>query len=448
MSDFFNLIAEFISESDAQLAEIKRHFPSFIKSLKKGETPSYEENSRLLRAVHSINGGSSFSGLTEIEKISSKLEKMIYLSISGKITPDENTAEIIEKTLNILEDGLKSNGKVKKRDWSKIEKEVERKIFSSSGNSVPEKFNSEITVEFEGETVAFSINDPDISEKLRSQNLYLLKFDAANDLIEDELSLFQMITILAGEGDIIDSAIEIEMVGEDSIPIKILYMTTLSLNKLKKLLNFLPAGSVNRIDGRSVFDALETTKEETAADTEIRKKDPEPLKIEARNQENVEIIIPANDDDEEEQEDYASNKYVSFKIGEEHYAVPIEFVYDMKEMLPCSRIPNQPETYLGVANLRGNVIPVIDLRKVFGIKNVKYDEFTVFLMIKINSKIKGCVVDSIDDVVFLEPENTQIAPVLSRKIKTDFVKFIAKDPKTGRFLIVIDVEKMLENEQQ
>jgi purine-binding chemotaxis protein CheW len=435
MSDFFNLIAEFISESDAQLAEIKRHFPSFIKSLKKGKTPSYEENSRLLRAVHSINGGSSFSGLTEIEKISSKLEKMIYLSISGKITPDENTAEIIEKTTEILEEGLKSNGKIKKKDWVKIEKEIEKIIFSSSGSSVPEKFNSEITVDFEGESITFSINDPDISEKLRSQNLYLLKFDAANDLIEDELSLFQMITILAGEGDIIDSAIEIEMVGEDSIPIKILYMSILSLNKLKKLLNFLPEGSVNRIDGRSIVAGLET------------KKDPEPLKIEARKEENVKIIIPANDDDEEEQEDSASNKYVSFKIGEEHYAVPIEFVYDMKEMLPCSRIPNQPETYLGVANLRGNVIPVIDLRKVFGIKNVKYDEFTVFLMIKINNKIKGCVVDSIDDVVFLEPENTQIAPALSRKIKTDFVKFIAKDPKTERFLIVIDVEKMLENEQ-
>lgn len=447
MSDFFNLIAEFISESDAQLAEIKRHFPSFIKSLKKGTPPSYEENSRLLRAVHSINGGSSFSGLTEIEKISSKLEKMIYLSISGKIAPDENTAEIIEKTLNILEEGLKSNGKIKKRDWSKIEKEVERTIFSSSGNSVPEKFNREITVEFEGETVTFSINDPDISEKLKSQNLYILKFDAANDLVEDDLSLFQMITILAGEGDIIDSAIQIDLVGEDSIPIKILYMSTLSLNKLKKLLNFLPAGSVNRIDGRSIVAGLETKKEELPPETETRKKDPEPLKVEVRKEENVKIIVPANDDDDDEQEDSASNKYVSFKIGDEHYAVQIEFVYDMKEMLPCSRIPNQPGTYLGVANLRGNVIPVIDLRKVFGIKNVKYDEFTVFLMVKIENKIKGCVVDSIDDVVFLEPENTQTAPALSRKIKTDFVKFIAKDPKTERFLIVIDVEKMLENEQ-
>jgi purine-binding chemotaxis protein CheW len=446
MSDFFNLISEFINESDSQLAEIRKCFPAFIKSLKNCEIASYEKNSRLLRAVHSIIGGSSFSGLTEIEKISSKLEKMIYLAISGKIEPCEILAAAVEKTLAVLEEGLSSNGKIKKKEWAKIEKEIEKIIFSSSGSSVPEKFNSEITVDFEGESITFSINDPDISEKLRSQNLYLLKFDAETDLREDELSLFQMITILAGEGDILDSMIEIDQVGEESVPIKILYMSTLALNKLKKLLNFLPSKSIKKIDAKSIEIAFDIKTEDLPESHAVEKSKPEPVENIIQIEEKIKNPVSSNDDDDD-QEEAASNKYVSFKIGTEHYAVPIEFVYDMKEMLPCSRIPNQPDTYLGVANLRGNVIPVIDLRRVFGIKNVKYDEFTVFLMVKIENKIKGCVVDSIDDVVFLEPENTQITPALSRKIKTDFVKFIAKDPKTERFLIVIDVEKMLENEQ-
>jgi len=446
MSDFFNLISEFINESDLQLAEIKKHFPSFIDCLKKGEMPSYEENSRLLRAVHSISGGSSFSGLTEIEEISSKLEKMIYLAISGKVESSRNIASTIEKTLAILEDGLKNNGKIKKKEWTKIEKEAEKIIFSSSGKPFPENFHSEILITLEDETVTFSINDPDVPEKLRSQNLYLLEFDAQNDLKGDEPSLFQMITILAGEGDILDSTIEIDKVVEESVPIKILYISSLSLNKLKKLLNFIPGRSIRKIDTKSIEMAFDIKKEDSPKHPAVEKSDPEPAENRAQIEEKIKTTVPVDDDDAEEQEETASNKYVSFKIGEEHYAVPIEFVYDMKEMLPCSRIPNQPETYLGVANLRGNVIPVIDLRRVFGIKNVRYDEFTVFLMLKIENKIKGCVVDSIDDVVFLEPENTQIAPVLSRKITTDFVKFIAKDPKTGRFLIVIDVEKMLENE--
>ena len=89
---------------------------------------------------------------------------------------------------------------------------------------------------------------------------------------------------------------------------------------------------------------------------------------------------------------------------------------------------------------------MVDLRLVMGRKDVTYNQFSVFLIVKVKNKITGCVVDAIDDVVFLEPEDTQITPATSRQINIDYVKFIAKDPKTGRFLIVLDLEKMLINE--
>ena len=317
MSDFFNFISEFLNESESQMAEIKRNIPAFLEVIKKGKTPSFEENSKLLRAVHSINGGSSFAGLDDVETVSNKLERMIYYSVSGKVQHDDQVAEIIEKTMVILEAGLKNGGKIRKREWLKLQKEIDRTFFS-----------------------------------------------------------------------------------EDSASLK-------------------------------------------DQEAEIETSFPEPVSI---PEEILKVTVSEKEYDIEETEEVLTNKYVSFKIGQEHYAVPIEFVYDMKEMLPCSRIPNQPNHFLGVANLRGSVVPVVDLRKVFGFNEVKYDQFTVFLMLRVDGKIKGCVVDSIDDVVFLEPENTQITPALRRKIKNDFVKFIAKEPKTERFLIVIDVEKMLENE--
>jgi len=317
MNDFFNFISEFLTESDLQITEIRKNIPALTEALKKGDIPSFEDNSKLLRAVHSINGGSSFAGLDDIETVSNKLERMIYYSVSGKVRPDDQIAQIIEKTVAVLEAGLKNGGKIRKREWSKLEKEIDKLFFS----------------------------------------------------------------------------------------------------------------------GESVF-----LKDQEA---EIDLSFPEPVSI---PEEILKVTVSEKEYDIEETEESLTNKYVSFKIGTEYYAVPIEFVYDMKEMLPCSRIPNQPNHFLGVANLRGNVVPVIDLRKIFGFNEVKYDQFTVFLMLRVEGKIKGCVVDSIDDVVFLEPENTQITPALSRKIKNDFVKFIAKEPKTERFLIVIDVEKMLENE--
>ncbi|MGI6394418.1 MAG: chemotaxis protein CheW [bacterium] len=448
MSDFFNLVSEFISESGSQLAEIKRALPAFLKSLEKSEVPSEMLNSRLLKAIHSIYGGSSFSGLSEIEQVSYKLEKLVYLVSSEKIKPDEKLASIVEKVFSVLEEGIESGGKIKKRSWVKVEKEIEKVMFSSLG-APAEKLKNKIVVDFKEKSLFFFTNDLDISEKLKLQNLYLLHFDAVSDLKKDDLTLFQLITTLAGEGSVLDSVIDLDLADDDTLPIKMLYLSLLPLNRVRKLLNFFSPESIVKVKKVSVEPVLpEKENKEKVYEQETKSKDNGVKDKDFVVKDKVEAHLHENSesDSDNEKEETVSNRYVSFKIGEEHYAVPIEFVFDMKEMLPCSRIPSQPETYLGVANLRGNVIPVIDLRKVFNLKEIKYDEFTVFLILKVDEKIKGCVVDSIDDVVFLESEHTQTAPALSRKVKADFVKFIAKDPKSGRFLIVIDVEKMLKNE--
>jgi len=322
MNDSTNYVAEFIAESSRQMSEIEMILPLVINYIKKDQKPPFEEVSRLFRAVHSIKGGSSFAGLDEIENISMKLENILSRIIqSGRIALEESE-ELISRVLLFLEESLQNQGKIKKREWKRIEKGAESFLLKE----FPEIKHPETSAD----------NEP--------------------------LTLEQQ------------------------------------EEKQEKV---------------NPFEFFEVTKDE---------------------------------EDEEDEEEIGTNKYVSFKIGTEHYAVPIEYVYDMKEMLPCSSIPNQKPHFLGVANLRGNVIPVIDLRKVFGFNEVTYDQFTVFLMLKVKGKIKGCVVDSIDDVVFLESENTQSTPVLSRKIKTDFVKYVAKEPKSEKFLIVIDVEKMLENE--
>lgn len=308
MEKTVNLIPEFIEESKSQIEDVREQLEDFLTLLRKDEYPEFNAFSSLVRAVHSISGGSSVAGLVELESASARLNKLITMVVSKNVTSGELIADQIENAVELIETALNNNGKIKKKDISKIEKELDKII--SSG--IKQKEADE--------------KDQVIEKKEQKQSQFNSKSD------------------------------------------------------------------------------VETT-------------------VENKN-----------------------NEYLSFRIGTEHYAVPINVVYDMKQMLPCSRIPNQPEHFLGVANLRGNVVPVIDLRKVFGTKDISYGEFTVFLMLKVNEKIKGCVVDSIDDVVFLEPENTHTAPMVSRKIRSDFVKFIANDPKTKKFLIVLDIEKMLENE--
>lgn len=309
MENAVSLIPEFIEESKSQIEEVREQLENFLELLKKGEYPEINAFNSLIRAVYSISGGSSLTGLTDLESTSTRLSNLISLVVSKKVAPDVSTASQIEKAVELIENALNNKGKIKKKDASKIEKELDR----------------------------------------------LISLGVKQKTVEDKKHV-------------------------------------------------------------------------------VEKKEPQQNQIDVRN--NIETSVTEE----------RKNEYLSFRIGLEHYAVPIDVVYDMKQMLPCSKIPNQPEHFLGVANLRGNVVPVIDLRKVFGVKDVVYGEFTVFLMLKVKEKIKGCVVDSIDDVVFLEPESTHTAPMVSRKIRTDFVKFIANDPKTKKFLIVLDIEKMLEND--
>jgi len=308
MEKTVNLIPEFIEESKSQIEEVREQLEDFLALLRKGEYPEFNAFSTLIRAVHSISGGSSVAGLVELESASARLSKLISLVVSKSVESGALVADQIENAVALIENALNNNGKIKKKDIAKIEKDLDKIISSGITQKAADEKNQ-------------------VVEKKEQKERQAEKAPNIEDTVEDK-----------------------------------------------------------------------------------------------------------------------NNEYLSFRIGAEHYAVPITVVYDMKQMLPCSRIPNQPEHFLGVANLRGNVIPVIDLRKVFGIKDISYGEFTVFLMLKVNEKIKGCVVDSIDDVVFLEPENTHLAPMVSRKIRTDFVKFIANDPKTKRFLIVLDIDKMLEND--
>jgi len=332
MNIFFNPAPEFLEESKKQIEEIRRKLPEFISEITAGRKVIFEDNSDLFRAVHSISGGSAFAGLKELESISWFLEKIITNIFSGKTESSLKIAEIIEKSIDLIETAVNNKGKVKKRDREQLEKQLEELL---------------------------SDNKKTVSAKRAKKE----SADKKTDYISEENEY-------------------------------------LSLNRKEKL-------------------------EDTA---------------------HFNVMVSEKDMNEEEEEEISFNQYISFRIGSEHYAVPISYVYDMKEMMPCSRVPKQPSHYLGVTNLRGNIVPVIDFRSFLGVKDPCFNQYTVFLMLKIGEKVKGCVVDAINDVVVLEPENTHTTPSVSRKTNLEFVSFIAKDPKSGQFLIVLDVEKILKDD--
>ncbi len=148
-----------------------------------------------------------------------------------------------------------------------------------------------------------------------------------------------------------------------------------------------------------------------------------------------------------EQVDGTDDQILSFILGGEEYGVDILRVQEIKGWEKTTSIPNSPDYVMGVINLRGAVVPVIDLRVRFGLTEITYDESTVVIILRANDdqsgvqKIIGVVVDGVSDVHSIDLENLQSAPEINGTIHTDYVKGLAT--VTDKMVIVLHVDQLV-----
>lgn len=134
-------------------------------------------------------------------------------------------------------------------------------------------------------------------------------------------------------------------------------------------------------------------------------------------------------------------EYVIFKLAGEHYGIDIGNVENIEKPFAITRVPYTEEYIVGVVNLRGNIIPVIDLRKRFGIEKKDFDEETRIIIVNVNELNIGMVVDSSSEVLQLDRERVDAAPSISNNASINFVKEIGKSD--GRIVMLIDLKKVL-----
>jgi purine-binding chemotaxis protein CheW len=133
---------------------------------------------------------------------------------------------------------------------------------------------------------------------------------------------------------------------------------------------------------------------------------------------------------------------VSFNIGEEEYGVDILKVQEINRMLNVTQVPNSPSYVDGVINLRGKVIPVIDLRCRLGMDRKKHDKDTRIVVVELVGKTVGFVVDAVSEVLRIPCSITEPVPAsVLQNITSDFITSVAK--LENRLLILIDLEKVL-----
>jgi purine-binding chemotaxis protein CheW len=134
-------------------------------------------------------------------------------------------------------------------------------------------------------------------------------------------------------------------------------------------------------------------------------------------------------------------EFLAFKIANEEYGVDILRVQEIRSYEKPTTIANAPGHLKGVVNLRGVIVPIIDLRIKLGVAEVQYDHLTVVIVLSIGQRVVGAVVDSVSDVLTLEP--SQLRPVPSLDSNFDREHLLAIGSVDERMLILLDIEKFL-----
>lgn len=136
-------------------------------------------------------------------------------------------------------------------------------------------------------------------------------------------------------------------------------------------------------------------------------------------------------------------EFLSFALGEEHYGVDILKVQEIRGYDAVTRLPDAPDYIKGVINLRGTIVPVIDLRLKLRLKEARYDAFTVMIVLNVEDRVVGIVVDSVSDVIPLSGEQIRPTPEFGAAVDTRFIAGIGTHDE--RMLILLDIETLLDS---
>jgi purine-binding chemotaxis protein CheW len=136
-----------------------------------------------------------------------------------------------------------------------------------------------------------------------------------------------------------------------------------------------------------------------------------------------------------------AREYLTFRLDQEEYGIDILKVQEIRGYEPPTRVANAPSFIKGVVNLRGTIVPIVDMRLKFNCEKAEYDSFTVVIVLNLRSRIVGIVVDSVSDVMELPPESLKAAPDIDSVIDSGSV--VGLGSVGDRMLILLDIERLM-----
>lgn len=140
-----------------------------------------------------------------------------------------------------------------------------------------------------------------------------------------------------------------------------------------------------------------------------------------------------------------ANQFLTFNLGDEEYGVDILKVQEIKGYVATTRIPNSPAEVTGVLNLRGTIVPIVDLRRKFGLPELEYDQFTAIVVVVVQGKVMGMIVDSVSEVVSIPSSEIQPPPEFGNSMSSSLLRGMAKMGE--KLTILLDIEQVLLGER-
>ena len=135
------------------------------------------------------------------------------------------------------------------------------------------------------------------------------------------------------------------------------------------------------------------------------------------------------------------NEFLTFTLGKEEYGVEILKVQEIRSYEAPTTIANAPPFLKGVVNLRGVIVPVVDMRIKFGLCNPDYNQFTVVIILNVAERVVGMVVDSVSDVLQLSAEQIRKAPQFGASLDAEYITGLGTVDE--RMLILMDIERLM-----
>ncbi len=143
------------------------------------------------------------------------------------------------------------------------------------------------------------------------------------------------------------------------------------------------------------------------------------------------------------------NQYLTFRLGEEVFGLDIGQVREVLDVTPLTRVPQTPPFMRGVINLRGSVVPVVDLRRKFGLPEIETTVNTCIIIVEIqldgDTTVLGALADSVQEVIELDPSEIEPPPKIGTRLKTEFLKGMGRQEE--KFLMILDIDQVFSTEE-